>query len=147
MWGGSGFPVSLSEWSFAMCPAPYNCKKNVLSVSLNKTFSFQLLSSADDETLHTLEMFLEERERRRQMLLIDQTRRGTYTRAPHRPDEVRTQVLLTDQTRRGTYTGAPHRPDTTWYVQVLLIDQTRRGTYTGAPHRPDTTRYVHRCSS
>ena len=22
--GGSGFPVSLSEWSFTICPTPYN---------------------------------------------------------------------------------------------------------------------------
>ena len=37
--GGSGFPLSLSEWSFTICPMPYNCNlKNVLSVSLNKTF-------------------------------------------------------------------------------------------------------------
>ena len=24
--GGSGFPLSLSEWSFAICPTPYNRK-------------------------------------------------------------------------------------------------------------------------
>ena len=24
--GGSGFPLSLSEWSFTMCPTPYNRK-------------------------------------------------------------------------------------------------------------------------
>ena len=24
--GGSGFPLSLSEWSFTLCPTPYNCK-------------------------------------------------------------------------------------------------------------------------
>ena len=35
---GSGFPFSLSEWSFTICLTPYNRKKNVLSVSLNKTF-------------------------------------------------------------------------------------------------------------
>ena len=23
--GGSGFPFSLSEWSFTICPTPYNC--------------------------------------------------------------------------------------------------------------------------
>ena len=23
---GSGFPLSLSEWSFTICPTPYNCK-------------------------------------------------------------------------------------------------------------------------
>ena len=31
--GGSGFPLSLSEWSFTICLTP-----NVLSASLNKTF-------------------------------------------------------------------------------------------------------------
>ena len=36
--GGSGFPLSLSEWSFTICLTPYNRKKNVLSVSLNKIF-------------------------------------------------------------------------------------------------------------
>ena len=36
--GGSGFPLSLSEWSFTICPTPYNRKINVLSASLNKTF-------------------------------------------------------------------------------------------------------------
>ena len=41
--GGSGFPISLSEWSFTICLTPYNRKKNVLSASLNKTFpSFTL---------------------------------------------------------------------------------------------------------
>ena len=36
--GSSGFPLSLSEWPFTICPMPYNRKiKNVLSVSLNKT--------------------------------------------------------------------------------------------------------------
>ena len=34
--GGSGFPFSLSEWSFTICLMPYKC--NVLSASLNKTF-------------------------------------------------------------------------------------------------------------
>ena len=24
--GGSGFPLSLSEWSFTICPTPYNLK-------------------------------------------------------------------------------------------------------------------------
>ena len=36
--GGSGFPLSLSEWSFTICLMPYNRKYNVLSASLNKTF-------------------------------------------------------------------------------------------------------------
>ena len=38
--GGSGFPLSLSEWSFTTGPTSYNRKLNVLSVSLNKTFPF-----------------------------------------------------------------------------------------------------------
>ena len=25
-YGGSGFPLSLSEWSFTICPTPYNRK-------------------------------------------------------------------------------------------------------------------------
>ena len=37
--GSSGFPLSLSEWFFTICLMPYNCKLNVLSASLNKTFS------------------------------------------------------------------------------------------------------------
>ena len=36
--GSSGFPLSLSEWSFTICLTPYNRKYNVLSVSLNKIF-------------------------------------------------------------------------------------------------------------
>ena len=37
--GGSGFPISLSEWFFCICPTPYTRKlKNVLSASLRKTF-------------------------------------------------------------------------------------------------------------
>ena len=36
--GGSGFPLSLSKWSFITCLTPYNRKLNVLSASLNKTF-------------------------------------------------------------------------------------------------------------
>ena len=31
-------PLSLSEWSFTVCPTPYDRKYNVLSVLLNKTF-------------------------------------------------------------------------------------------------------------
>ena len=34
---GSGFPLSLSEWSYTICPSLYNRKYNVLSASLNKT--------------------------------------------------------------------------------------------------------------
>ena len=37
--GGGGFPLSLSEWYFTIC-LTYNCKQNVLSVSLNETFPF-----------------------------------------------------------------------------------------------------------
>ena len=36
--GSSGFPLSLSEWSFTICTTPYNRKYNVLNASLNKTF-------------------------------------------------------------------------------------------------------------
>ena len=36
--GGSGFPLSLFEWSFTICMTPYNRKQNVLSAPLNKTF-------------------------------------------------------------------------------------------------------------
>ena len=36
--GGSGFPLSLSEWSFTICPMLYNRIINVLSALLNKTF-------------------------------------------------------------------------------------------------------------
>ena len=43
--GGSGFPLSLSEWSFTISPTPYNRKLNVLSVSLNKTFPSFLFNS------------------------------------------------------------------------------------------------------
>ena len=37
--GGSGLPLSLSEWSFTICLTIYSRKLNVLSVSLNKTCS------------------------------------------------------------------------------------------------------------
>ena len=36
--GSSVFPFWLSEWSFTICPMPYNHKQNVLSASLNKAF-------------------------------------------------------------------------------------------------------------
>ena len=39
--GGSGFPLSLSEWSFTIRLAPYDRKQNVLSGSLNQTFPSQ----------------------------------------------------------------------------------------------------------
>ena len=35
--GSSRFPLSLSEWSFTICPMPYK-HKNVSSALLNKTF-------------------------------------------------------------------------------------------------------------
>ena len=44
--GSSGFPLSLSEWSFTICQTPYNLNliKQVLS-ALNKTFlSFTIYS-------------------------------------------------------------------------------------------------------
>ena len=42
-YGDSGFPFSLSEWSFTICLTPYNRKYNVSSASLNKIFlSIQL---------------------------------------------------------------------------------------------------------
>ena len=31
--GGSGFPLSLSEWSLTICVTPYNCNLNVFSAS------------------------------------------------------------------------------------------------------------------
>ena len=40
LYSGSGFPLSLSEWSFTICPTSYNRKYNVLSASLNKAFYF-----------------------------------------------------------------------------------------------------------
>ena len=36
--GGSGFPLSLSEWAFTICVTPYNRKYIVLSASLNEAF-------------------------------------------------------------------------------------------------------------
>ena len=43
--GGSGFPFSLSQWSLTICLTPYNCRSNVFSASLNKTFlSFSFLT-------------------------------------------------------------------------------------------------------
>ena len=49
--GSSGFLLSLSEWSFTISLTPYNRKiKNVLSASLNKTFSF-LPSYRKDEVV------------------------------------------------------------------------------------------------
>ena len=45
--GRSGFPLSLSEWSFTICSTPYNRKINVLSASLNKTVPYLLQSQAE----------------------------------------------------------------------------------------------------
>ena len=45
--GGSGFPLSLSEWSFTICLTQYNRKQNLLSASLNKIFLSFLLSLLD----------------------------------------------------------------------------------------------------
>ena len=38
------FSLSLSEWSFTICPSPYKPKNNVLSASLNKNCPSFLLS-------------------------------------------------------------------------------------------------------
>ena len=43
--GGSGFLLSLSEWSFTICLTPYNRKQNVLSASLNKINPFPSFQS------------------------------------------------------------------------------------------------------
>ena len=48
--GGSGFPLSLSEWSLTICPTPYNRKYNVLSASLNKTFPSFLFTCLETDT-------------------------------------------------------------------------------------------------
>ena len=47
--GSSGFPLSLSEWSFTIYPTPYNRKYNVLSASLNKTFPSYLTADVLSE--------------------------------------------------------------------------------------------------
>ena len=49
--GGSGFPFSLSEWSFTICLMPYNRKYNVLSVSLNKTVPLSLVLLKRSESI------------------------------------------------------------------------------------------------
>ena len=36
--GGSGFPLSLSEWSLTICLTPYNCKIKCVECFVNKTF-------------------------------------------------------------------------------------------------------------
>ena len=43
--GSSGFPLSLSEWSFNICLMPYHRKYNVLIASLNKK-TFPLFNDA-----------------------------------------------------------------------------------------------------
>ena len=41
--GGSGFPLSLSEWSFTICPTPYNRKIKCVECVVKETFpSFHL---------------------------------------------------------------------------------------------------------
>ena len=48
--GGSGFPLSLSECFFTICPTPYNRKQNVLNESLNKTFPSSRKHSKYEDT-------------------------------------------------------------------------------------------------
>ena len=43
---GSAFPLSLNEWSFTICPTPYNHIKNVLSVSLKNVLPLSYTNSA-----------------------------------------------------------------------------------------------------
>ena len=50
--GSSGFPLSLSEWSFTICLMPYSHKKCVLSASLNKTFPSFLTYDKEPLRLH-----------------------------------------------------------------------------------------------
>ena len=52
---GSGFPLSLSEWSFTICQMPYNRKYNVLSASLNKTYT----SRGDQAACHVTDWHLD----------------------------------------------------------------------------------------
>ena len=56
--GASGFPLSLSEWSFTKCPTPYNSKYNVLSASLNKTFHFFLPNSLHTHTYIHIQTYM-----------------------------------------------------------------------------------------
>ena len=48
--GGSRFPFSLSEWSFTICPMPYNRKLNVLSVSIGYTSNGALAGMRNSST-------------------------------------------------------------------------------------------------
>ena len=61
--GSSGFPLSLSEWSFTICLMPYNSKYNVLETHcLRIVYSFRLAarvllhapSHRQDNTYHSL---------------------------------------------------------------------------------------------
>ena len=38
--GGSGFPLSLSEWSFTICPTPYNRKIKCVECIVKQNISF-----------------------------------------------------------------------------------------------------------
>ena len=38
--GGSGFPLSLSEWSFTICPTPYNRKIKCVECVVKENISF-----------------------------------------------------------------------------------------------------------
>ena len=52
--GGSGFPLSLSEWSFTIYLTPYNHKYHVLSASLTKHFHrmYRLIVVCECECLY-----------------------------------------------------------------------------------------------
>ena len=60
---GSGFPLSLSEWSFTICLTLYNRKYNVLSASLNNIFPSFLpnvpLKNVGSARLHIIVLPLE----------------------------------------------------------------------------------------
>ena len=45
LYGGSGFHLSLSEWSFTICLTPYYRKQNVLSASLDETVASMVIIS------------------------------------------------------------------------------------------------------
>ena len=45
--GGSGFPLSLSEWSFTICPTPYNRGENVLSASFPSFLPLRSIATKD----------------------------------------------------------------------------------------------------
>ena len=53
--GGSGVPLLLSEWSFTICPTPYNRKKNlVLSVLLKKIIPSSVKNASSASLIRTL---------------------------------------------------------------------------------------------